>query len=75
MKLSYLLKISRPRFWIYLLGPYLIGIIAATDTVDILYTIPFWIGFLYFLFPANLLIYGANDISDYQTDQHNQKKQ
>lgn len=68
------LTISRPRFWIYLLWPYLIGVIASFHT-DIFTSVTFWIGFLYFLFPANMLVYGANDISDYQTDQYNQKKQ
>gem|GEM_PF-2635403 len=29
MKLMRVLRISRPRFWIYELGPYMIGIIAA----------------------------------------------
>ncbi len=30
---------------------------------------------LYFLFPANLLIYGVNDVYDYETDRLNPKKQ
>jgi lycopene elongase/hydratase (dihydrobisanhydrobacterioruberin-forming) len=29
----------------------------------------------YFTFPANLLIYGVNDIFDYETDKHNPKKE
>lgn len=29
---------------------------------------------MYFLFPANVLIYGANDIFDYETDRRNPKK-
>ena len=29
---------------------------------------------VYFTFPANLLIYGINDIFDYETDKHNPKK-
>lgn len=66
------LRISRPRFWLYLLGPFLIGTIAA-DTTDF-----FWpalaVFAFYFTFPANMLIYGINDIFDYETDKHNEKK-
>lgn len=66
------LRISRPRFWLYLLGPFLIGVIAS-DTTDL-----FWpalaVFAFYFTFPANLLIYGVNDIFDYETDRHNEKK-
>ncbi|MBA3758350.1 prenyltransferase [Candidatus Saccharibacteria bacterium] len=66
------LRISRPRFWLYLLGPFLIGAIAA-DTADF-----FWpalaVFAFYFTFPANMLLYGVNDIFDYETDQHNEKK-
>lgn len=67
------LRISRPRFWLYLLGPFLIGAIAA-DTTNF-----FWpalaVFAFYFTFPANMLIYGVNDIFDYETDKHNAKKQ
>ncbi len=30
---------------------------------------------LYFTFPANFLLYGVNDLFDYETDKHNPKKQ
>ncbi len=66
------LRISRPRFWLYLLGPFLLGAVAA-DTSDF-----FWpalaVFAFYFTFPANMLIYGVNDIFDYETDKHNEKK-
>ena len=75
------LPTSRPRFWIYILGPFLIGIIAAFFTIDSVSTIwdaltwsHLWL-LIYFTFPANLLIYGVNDIFDYETDKLNQKKQ
>lgn len=68
-----LLKTSRPRFWFYVLGPYLLGLAAAGFRADmVLLTILFG---LYFSFPANLLIYGINDIFDYETDKRNAKKQ
>lgn len=76
MKLKQLYNISRPRFWIYTLGPYLLGVISAGDpwlfnweAVVILTVL-----FIFFTLPANLLIYGINDIYDYETDKHNPKK-
>jgi len=76
MKIKRLLNISRPRFWIYVLGTFLVGFIAAGDprllnleTLTILAAL-----FIFFTFPANLLIYGVNDIYDYETDKHNPKK-
>jgi 4-hydroxybenzoate polyprenyltransferase len=35
----------------------------------------FIVFFLYFTLPANLLIYGVNDLFDWETDKHNPKKQ
>ncbi len=77
MKFQRLLSISRPRFWIYILGPFLLGVIAAGDprlwTLELsLLVLAF---FIFFTFPANLLIYGVNDIFDYETDKLNPKKQ
>ena len=70
--LGHYLRISRPRFWLYLLGPFLIGAIAA-DTANF-----FWpalaVFAFYFTFPANMLIYGVNDIFDYEADKHNPAK-
>ncbi len=71
---AFLLKVSRPRFWIYVFGPYLIGLAAGAETsTDLLDWRVFLFG-AYFLFPANLLIYGINDIFDYDTDRLNEKK-
>ncbi len=71
---EFLLKISRPRFWIYVFGPYLIGIAAAFQNTSELYGVGVILFGVYFLFPANLLIYGINDIFDYETDRFNPKK-
>jgi 4-hydroxybenzoate polyprenyltransferase len=71
---SHLLRTSRPRFWIYLLGPWLLGAFAgAADARDFL-DWKFWIGCLGFAFPANLFVYGVNDIHDTETDERNAKK-
>lgn len=71
-----LLKLSRPRFWFYLFGPYLLGAAAlAHSPVVNADLISLAVYSLYFLFPANLLIYGVNDLFDYETDILNAKKQ
>lgn len=75
-----LLAISRPRFWSYLAGPFLLGIIFSfsMDTTllaqrqENLFFILY--GLLYFLVPANIILYGVNDIADKDTDAFNTKK-
>lgn len=75
MKLRRLLKISRPRFWIYELGPYVLGIIAAsTGGIEIWSFLPVILFFVFFSYSANIYIYGINDIYDYETDKLNPKK-
>ncbi len=71
MKLEQIISISRPRFWLYTFGPVLIALAASSKTQPL---IPLITLVLYFTFPANLLIYGLNDIYDYETDKHNPKK-
>ncbi len=76
-----LVGISRPRFWLYTAGPFLIGIVSTDLSVlQWIWHFPFIVVvlgllFFYFLFPANLLIYGVNDIADGDTDTYNLKKQ
>ncbi len=72
--LRFLLKVSRPRFWIYIFGPYLIGLIAAVADKRELIDWRVLVFGLFFTLPANLLIYGINDIFDYDTDKLNPKK-
>lgn len=69
-----LIKISRPRFWLYTAGPFMVGAAAATTTPTALLSIPFLVGLLYFLIPANIFLYGINDLADKDTDKHNKKK-
>lgn len=73
-EISFLLKVSRPRFWFYIFGPYIVGLIAGASHPQQLYSLFFALYGLYFTFPANLLIYGVNDIFDYETDKLNEKK-
>ena len=68
-------RLSRPRFWFYVFGPFIVGALAGAPDPRT-YLSPLALGWaLFFLFPANLLIYGANDIFDYETDRRNAKKQ
>ena len=70
MNISLLLKTSRPRFWVYLIGPILVALAAG-------YVVPtaaVYVLIAYATLPANLLIYGVNDIFDQETDRLNQKK-
>lgn len=68
-------RVSRPRFWIYLVGPFLLGAAAAFYTGNGEFSIAALLLGLYFTFSANIFIYGINDIFDYDTDVLNEKKQ
>ncbi len=72
--MRFLLKVSRPRFWFYIFGPYIVGLVAAAEYSQQLYKLTYLLFGIYFTFPANLLIYGVNDIFDYETDKLNEKK-
>ncbi len=74
MIMHFLLKVSRPRFWFYVFGPYLVGLAAGIAARGELADWRFVVFGLYFLLPANLLVYGINDIFDYETDSLNEKK-
>lgn len=74
MTFSQILRTSRPRFWIYLAGPFLVGYAIVLGNASMLTEPLFWIFGIYFTFPANLFLYGINDIHDYETDKHNPKK-
>lgn len=69
-----LLALSRPHFWLYELGTYFIGVAIAATSSGVFMTPWVLVYAVYFLFPANLLIYGINDIYDYETDRLNPKK-
>lgn len=69
-----LLRLSRWRFWSYLAGPYLLGYTAGVGNLSLLLRWWFWVHLLFFVFPANLLLYGVNDLFDADTDSRNPKK-
>jgi 4-hydroxybenzoate polyprenyltransferase len=69
-----ILNLSRPRFWIYVFGPYLLGITAARFWENETSLLTLFLFGIFFLFPANIFIYGVNDIFDSDTDALNEKK-
>ena len=76
MTLKEVFFLSRPRFWMYVLGTFLVGVVSSGniflyDNSTTFLLIAFGI---FFSLPANVLIYGVNDIYDYQTDIFNDKK-
>jgi len=72
---AWVFTISRPRFWTYLVGPWAVGMVCAATSFDDFSELVFWIGMLFFSWPANAFLYGINDYSDGDTDKFNPKKE
>lgn len=68
--LATLLWSSRPISWVNTAFPFAAGYVATTGTVNA----TFIIGTLYFLIPYNLMMYGVNDVFDYESDIRNPRK-
>jgi len=73
-RLVYLLKLSRPRFWLYLAGPVAVGVAYGVSSTEELFTPVTLALFAFFLLPANVLLYGVNDVFDSEVDEENPKK-
>jgi len=69
-----LLVHSRPRFWLYTAGPFLVGYGAGATEPSHFAGLQFIYGMIYFLFFANVYLYGINDLFDLDTDVLNPKK-
>jgi 4-hydroxybenzoate polyprenyltransferase len=65
-----LLQSSRPISWINTAFPFAATYVFFTDTIDLTLII----GALFFLIPYNLLMYGINDVFDYESDLRNPRK-
>lgn len=75
MDIRALLQISRPRFWLYTVGPVLLALAATVNSISDTRMAPLIIWLcLFFLFPANIWLYGINDWFDRDTDIFNEKK-
>ena len=73
--LRYLLVLSRPRFWLYLAGPVAVGVTYGIGDVSGLFTPTTVALACYFLVPANVFLYGVNDVFDADIDELNPKKE
>ncbi len=72
--LARLLVRSRPRFWLYLAGPVLVGLAYGATSLASLVSPVALLLFAYFLVPANVFLYGINDVFDAEIDRRNPKK-
>jgi 4-hydroxybenzoate polyprenyltransferase len=70
LSLRDVLLTSRPFWWIATAAPFVAGYLTAGPAWEW----PLVIGALYFLFFYNLLMYGVNDIFDYESDIRNPRK-
>jgi 4-hydroxybenzoate polyprenyltransferase len=61
---------SRPLSWVNTAYPFGAAYLLGGSGVDAV----FWIGVVYFLVPYNLLMYGVNDVFDYESDLRNPRK-
>ena len=65
-----LFKVSRPISWVNTAYPFAAAYLLLGGVVDL----TFVIGTLFFLIPYNLLMYGVNDVYDYESDIRNPRK-
>ena len=70
MVLKKLFVSSRPISWINTAFPFAVAYYLSTEQVDL----DLIIGSLFFLIPYNLLMYGVNDVFDYESDLRNPRK-
>lgn len=68
--LKQLFVVSRPVSWLNTAYPFAAGYFVLQPSVDLL----FIVGTLFFLIPYNLLMYGVNDVYDYESDIRNPRK-
>jgi 4-hydroxybenzoate polyprenyltransferase len=64
------LVVSRPLWWVTTSVPFIVGALLAKEELSVTLIV----GALYFLIPYNLLMYGVNDIFDYESDIRNERK-
>lgn len=69
-KLSYIFWSSRPISWINTAYPFAATYLMVERKIDLTLII----GTLFFLIPYNLLMYGVNDVFDYESDLRNPRK-
>lgn len=65
------LKISRPGLWFPTVWIYLVPFSNQTGYLN---SLEFWLGLLFVTFPLNFLVYGLNDLNDFEADKINSRK-
>lgn len=65
-----ILAASRPISWVNTAVPFGLAYLLDTGRFDGL----FWLGFIFFLIPYNIAMYGINDVFDYESDIRNPRK-
>ncbi len=73
-EIAYAVRLSRPRFWIYTGGTFVVGYSIGMADWHAFLLPAYALALLYFFVPANLFIYGVNDLFDEATDRNNPKK-
>ncbi len=73
--LATLLRVSRPHLWLYTVGPFLFGVLAAMAGGHAVGAGWLTLWLLALTIPINLFIYGLNDYFDAATDARNPKKE
>ena len=68
--LRLLLLSSRPLSWVNTAFPFAVAYFVVTQRIDW----PLMVGALFFLIPYNFLMYGINDVYDYESDVRNPRK-
>lgn len=61
---------SRPISWVNTAYPFAVAYLFSGGGIDA----AFWVGTIFFLIPYNLLMYGVNDVFDYESDLRNPRK-
>jgi len=69
-ELRFLLKVARPGFWLTSVWFYLLPL----GQRNVFGAAEFWLGLLYVTFPLGMMIYGWNDVVDFETDRLNPRK-
>ena len=67
---AFLLQASRPGLWLTAIAFYMLPL----GQREVFHSVAFWLGALYVSFPMGLLLYGWNDIVDYDADRLNPRK-
>lgn len=69
-KIKLLFNTSRPISWVNTAFPFAVGYVMMGGKIDLTLVI----GTLFFLIPYNLVMYGVNDVYDYESDMRNPRK-